>query len=520
MNMVEHMRRMALSNESATARGNTLSPHIINCILIVLLAGCGQTALPADLLATNGVAVRPEAGIMDRRAEVAQATKWYRARYFPDGKMPPKHDFSQRPPVANSNGMGASARPKGTTEPTPGGVGYGIWFDGGTLEWSNSTVVDFYPITPGNLGQDVSTLYLTSTCRAQKGTESLIAYTGTSFPGFWIYDWSQPNDPWQVMIQVQTNYLTRRLDESGIWRQMAHIRNGTYYLGQTNNQCQFENLVMLFDFYRNGWDLMYATNYLLPSVTNNYYDPSSYYGSWGPIVETFESYTNVVPVGFDLCRLFQDGNANWLVANDTHVSENQPESGLSTSTNWQVLAVAPNDSFAVTITNGNVGSTQQTNFGALCVTANASSGSFSLNTNVGAASTGWVMTPGSNTWDLVYAGIPPGDYTVQFAPVPGFQTPTPQQIVVTANNITSIQAVYLPPLGIITLKPVSGGAVQLSWPAGGVVWRLLAQINHLATGPSSITNDWSTVNISAGTNQVSLPINKAQPAEYYRLVYP
>ena len=67
--------------------------------------------------------------------------------------------------------------------------------------WTNFTIADYYVIAPTALGQYVDTLYLTSTCRAQLGTESLVAYFySTGDPQFWIYDWSQPGNPWQVMI--------------------------------------------------------------------------------------------------------------------------------------------------------------------------------------------------------------------------------------------------------------------------------------------------------------------------------
>ena len=45
-------------------------------------------------------------------------------------------------------------------------------------------------------------------------------------------------------------------------------------------------------------------------------------------METFNSYTNINPVGFDLIHLFQDGNVNWLTPSNSSVSENLPESGL------------------------------------------------------------------------------------------------------------------------------------------------------------------------------------------------
>ena len=67
---------------------------------------------------------------------------------------------------------------------------------------------------------------------------------------------------------------------------------------------------------------------------------------------------------------------------------------------------------------------------------------------------------------------------------------------------------------------VTGTNLTLSWPADHTGWRLLGQTNHLNLGVSSNTNDWATVNGSALTNQVTIPIAPAKPGDYYRLVYP
>jgi hypothetical protein len=67
---------------------------------------------------------------------------------------------------------------------------------------------------------------------------------------------------------------------------------------------------------------------------------------------------------------------------------------------------------------------------------------------------------------------------------------------------------------------VTGTNLTLSWPADHTGWRLLEQTNHLNLGVSSNTNDWATVNGSALTNQVTIPIDPAKPGDYYRLVYP
>jgi autotransporter-associated beta strand protein len=70
------------------------------------------------------------------------------------------------------------------------------------------------------------------------------------------------------------------------------------------------------------------------------------------------------------------------------------------------------------------------------------------------------------------------------------------------------------------LWSVSGTNLTLSWPSDHTGWRLLVQTNHLANGVSSNTNDWGAVANSQQTNQMVLPVNLSQPAEFYRLIYP
>ena len=513
-------------NQTATPEENDRmkTPSIVPLVLASALAAafCGLVAIssaagPIDsmrnsLMVTNQTAPGGQTNIRDRRAEVARESQLFRAIHFPNGIQPPKHDFRHGAPAGKAGGPVSPATAINTNAATPGGIGYGLWYTGGLLEWSNSTVIDFYPITPSNLGQVASTLYLTSTCRAQKGTESLIAYWSSRSPSFSVYDWSQPNDPWQVQIGMAANYLTQRPDEFGITRQMAHIRNGTYYLGKTNGQYRFENQVMLFDFQRNGWDLMYATNYLVGSLTNNYYDASASLGTWGPIVETFDSYTNVGPVGFDLCRLFQDGKVNWLVSSDTSAQQNGTEANLSWSTNWQLLAVAPNTSFAVAVKTNNLVSSQQTDTGTLCVTANTNIASFWLNTNVGTASTRWVMTPGSNSWDKVVVGIPPGEYAVYFGSVAGVDTPVPQTVSIAANSVATVPAVYgttqLAPA--FTQQPLNqmflvGGNVVLAAAITGtapLACQWLEDSTNLADGGnlSGATSNYLTISSASAGN--------------------
>ncbi len=64
---------------------------------------------------------------------------------------------------------------------------------------------------------------------------------------------------------------------------------------------------------------------------------------------------------------------------------------------------------------------------------------------------------------------------------------------------------------------VSGGNLNLSWPADHTGWRLLVQTNPLTTG---LNTNWSTWPGSASTNAVSIPVSVGNPSVFFRLVYP
>jgi hypothetical protein len=64
---------------------------------------------------------------------------------------------------------------------------------------------------------------------------------------------------------------------------------------------------------------------------------------------------------------------------------------------------------------------------------------------------------------------------------------------------------------------VSGGNMNLSWPADHLGWRLQVQTNSLATG---LNSNWSTWPNSTNVTAVSVPINPANPTVFFRLVYP
>jgi hypothetical protein len=386
------------------------------------------------------------AAVQDRRELFARESQQYRAQHFPDGRMPPKHGWKGTPPLSPI---------QSNAKETPGGVGYGYYFDNTALLWTNSTIADYYVVAPTYLGGNVETLYLTSTCRAQLGTESLIEYSGENEAQFWIYDWSQAaTNPWQVTVDLPTDnpqYLTTRPDEFAVERQMVHVRNGTAYLGFSGGQYNWQNHVMLFDFARGDWDLVYSYNYGTTNMTNNIPTAAGEStGFWGPIVETFGTYTNVDTVGFDLIRLFQDGNANpfWLAPSNSYVEKSSP---------WNLLTYAPNTSFTVFVGSTNQ-SGESSNMGTLCVTADNNAASFSLNTSAGLVSPYWIITPNSNRWDNTVVGLPPGAYIITFNGVSGLAAPAPQAFNIISNEITTVQVTY----GTTNPPPVGDSPIALT----------------------------------------------------------
>jgi hypothetical protein len=443
------------------------------------------------------------AEVRDIRKEIAQESARYRADHFPNGRLPPKHDWRTQWPLR---------RGAGTAPEAPGGVGYGYYFYSNALLWTNSTVADYYVIAPTLPGQNVSDLYLTSTCRAQLGTESLIAYDGSDEAAFWIYDWAQPaSNRWQVMMDLpiaHPQYLTVRPDEFGVMRQVIHVRNGTYYLGFDQGQYQWQNRVWLFNFNRGGWDLIYSYSYGTAHLTDNLYggggDPT---GFWGPIVETFGSYTNIHPVGFDLIRLFQDANPNpfWLNLTNSYVEKAPP---------WQLLTQATNTSFTVGVNATNPAAGAYA-VGTLCVTANTNAAAFSLSPADGMVSSNWVVTPWSNRWDNIVVGLPPGDYSITFNPVPGLASPAGQLFTIASNNITTVQAVYhyAPAPGFQSVA-ADGDSITFSWNSiTGLVYQLQYKTNLNQTNWVNLGGAITASNATLSATDTFSP----DPQRFYRI---
>ena len=101
--------------------------------------------------------------------------------------------------------------------------------------------------------------------------------------------------------------------------------------------------------------------------------------------------------------------------------------------------------------------------------------------------------------------------------------PLPSGLAWDKTNLTvngSIQVIAGPTVSTTPptlVHAVTGGNLNLSWPADHTGWRLQAQTNSLSVG---VSTNWSTWPGSTATNAVSIPINPANPAVFLRLVYP
>ncbi len=481
-------------------------------VLLLMIVGMASTSVDADSPPiANEPASQGVPDIRDVREAVARESAQNLARHFLSGQMPPKHDWRRQSPLRHK---------QGEPETTPGGIGYGISFDSSALLWTTSTIADYYVIAPTVLDGYVSTLYLTSTCRAQMGTESLIWYNEQDPASFWVYDWAQNSaNRWQAGLDnlpaTHPEYLTLRPDEFGISRQMCHIRNGTFYQGPAIGLYQWQNQVMLFNFSRGGWDLIYSFAYTTTNLTNNLYTAGGG-GWWGPIVETFDTYTNVNPVGFDLIRLFQDGNPNplWITPNNASVSHSSP---------WQLLTLAPNTGFTVAVSSTNL-AVGSYNLGTLCVTATTNAASFWLSPTAGLASAYWVLTPSSNTWDKTVVGLPVGEYAINFNPAPGLDTPVPQVFAIAADRITTVQAPYAAALllapAITGQAMLPGGAFQTTF-TGPLGQPFSVRGTNLLTAPMAtwpvLTNGTFAL---SGSVTFTDPDASTNPGRFYRISSP
>lgn len=178
----------------------------------------------------------------------------------------------------------------------PGGVGYGTYFTSSFKDdFTTGTNIYYNIICPSTAGGNVNNLlYLTSSNRAAKGVEAFIYYDKQNNPTFRVFDWSRPEaEHWQTNLsynELKQKYLWT-INIKGTNRQCVTVQNQTY---QTSSN-KWINVVWLKNSNTGEYDRIYSHTYTATLADQR----DSYFGSWGPIVETFQnSYSNTNVMGF------------------------------------------------------------------------------------------------------------------------------------------------------------------------------------------------------------------------------
>lgn len=99
--------------------------------------------------------------------------------------------------------------------------------------------------------------------------------------------------------------------------------------------------------------------------------------------------------------------------------------------------------------------------------------------------------------------------------LPSLSAPLAWQFTPSNGTLSVMSTVATNPTNITAA--LVGNALQLSWPANHLGWRLEAQTNALTTG---LNTNWFTVTGSTATNLVVLPLDVAPGSVFFRLVYP
>lgn len=81
-------------------------------------------------------------------------------------------------------------------------------------------------------------------------------------------------------------------------------------------------------------------------------------------------------------------------------------------------------------------------------------------------------------------------------------------------NVSGVSAVNPNPTNLVGV--ISGGNLELSWPASHTGWTLQSQTNSRASG---LSNNWVDVPGSTTTNFISIPLNKVDPTVFFRMIY-
>jgi hypothetical protein len=220
---------------------------------------------------------------------------------------PTLHRTERKALIAEFESMAKDLAPERYTGPIPGGTGYGMYYNAPfKTNFSTGTAIYFEIVCPTPPGGNVNTfLYLTATNRSAKGIEAFLSYDGQNQTYFKVFDWARfPAEPWQTNIPFANlgNYLTTRSAHGHLY-QVLPLMNFTFQSG-TN---LWSNQAWLFNRVANRWDLVYQYSYSATQADQK----TGFIGSWGPIVETFQSsYNGTNPMGTLSTQLTSRDNSN------------------------------------------------------------------------------------------------------------------------------------------------------------------------------------------------------------------
>jgi hypothetical protein len=118
-----------------------------------------------------------------------------------------------------------------------------------------------------------------------------------------------------------------------------------------------------------------------------------------------------------------------------------------------------------------------------------------------------------DTFTLFSTPISGAFSTVNLPPLPNANVVWTNKLAINGTiAVLSTSTVNPTPTNIVV--SVAGGNMTLSWPQDRTGWTLQVQTNALATG---LSNNWFDVPGSATTNSVTMPVNSANGAVFYRL---
>ena len=229
-----------------------------------------------------------------------------------------------------------------STGPVPGGVGYGMFFNSSfKTNWATGTAIYWEIICPTPPGGNVNTfLYLTATNRSGKGVEAFISYNGQNQTFFKVFDWARfPAAPWQTNIPFANLASYVRTESAhGHPYQVLPLMNVTYQSAANH----WYNQVWLWNHTANRWDLIYQFDY--PATLAE--QQGVWVGSWGPIVETFQSpYIGTHPMGaLNTQMLSRASNNQWGA---WHLLSPSDSDVRTDNTGFHLLFLDPNYAWAV-----------------------------------------------------------------------------------------------------------------------------------------------------------------------------